>query len=235
MSALPRFSHRLEQDASGSMTISPEAFERSEQFKQGAQAVAFILPSTKAALQAAMRLQERGQAMLVGGLERNGLLAPVDMLARLATAPTQRPMLMVFSDQILSSADASILVRTDEGERYYSPFEAILNIKYGYRLAVWTASNYVVVEPHAPDLSIVFDKLVLHLRHCEQHLPDWDVKELQSMRTTAMRNYNAKRKLRFLRSAIINAYRDTPTNEVALALLRSVGAMEQRVNAEGMS
>ena len=141
----------------------------------------------------------------------------------------------MFSDQILSSADASILVRTDGADTFYSPFEAILNIKYGYRLAIWTKSGYAVVEPHAQDLSCVFEKLVLHFQSCDQYGPEWDMRDMQNLRTPGMRSYHALRKLRHFKSAVVSAYRNDPGDAAALDLLAKVSTLEHRVNTVGIS
>ncbi len=156
-------------------------------------------------------------------------MTPADMLTQLSDIPDQRLPIVVFSDQILNPADASILVRTDESDRFYSPFEAILNIKYGYRLAIWTMSGYVALEPHAPDLINVFEKLILHFKSCESCGSGWDVRQMQSMRLPNVRNYNALRKLRFFRSAVINAYRDDAQDASVHDLLNQVSALELQV------
>jgi hypothetical protein len=228
-------------DAKSHITARPEDFEQSDEYKRIAHgqsrqttggdipSVAFILPSTKESIAAASHLRDKGKTYLVGGIRLPGLITPADMLKQLSDIPDQRFPIVVFSDQILSPADASILVRTDEFDKFYSPFEAILNIKYGYRLAIWTMSGYAVVEPHAPDLIDVFEKLILHFKSCDSCGSSWDMKQMQSMRLPNVRNHNALRKLRFFRSAVINAYQDKPEDLAALDLLKQVSALELQV------
>jgi hypothetical protein len=228
-------------DETGHMTTGPEDFEQSDEYKRIAYgqstetsggdipSVAFILPSTKESIAAASHMRDKEKAYLVGGMRLPGLMTPADMLTQLSDIPDQRLPIIVFSDQILSPADASILVRTDELDKFYSPFEAILNIKYGYRLAIWTMSGYAVVEPHAPDLIKVFEKLILYFKSCEGYGSSWDMRQMQSIRLPNVRNYNALRKLRFFRSAVINAYRDDPEDVAVLDLLNQVSVLELQV------
>lgn len=190
--------------------------------------VAVIAPSTESEIEEAFRLQEAGLVRIVGGLATLDLLRPVDAIDRLK-ASMERTAFIVFSDQILAPADASVLVRTGALDAYFSPFEAILNAKYGYRLAVWNPHRYRTVEPCTHDLRAVFGELAAYLQSCRALGDLWKVRNLQKLRSPAERTTGAMRKLRFFRSAVINAYRHDPGDPVALSLLQGADCLQQRI------
>jgi len=193
--------------------------------------VALISPSTIEIISESSNLRDLGVIQLVGGIEFPGLQRPADIISLLKTGPA-RPDLILLSDQILSSPDASVLVRTDEIDQYFSPIEAILNLKYGYRLAIWTISGYVAIEPYAPAISIVFQKLTQYLGDCESLGSHWNVRELQRLRLPAERHYRALRKVRHFRSAVLNGFRYSPNDPAGLALLQKADVLEQQANAQ---
>lgn len=220
------------------MIVKPEDFPLSEVYKRimenvegeaGTEPVAFILPSTRESIATAMRLGNEGGVRVIGGLGLTGMTSPADLLALIREESVRRQPLVVFTDQILSSADASILVRTDESNIFCSPIEAILNIKYDYRLEIWTISGYITVEAHAPSLEAVFECIVLHLQSCKAYGAGWEMRGMQNLRTYNVRRHNAMRKLRFFRSAVINAYCESPWHPAAILLLNQINNLERQV------
>lgn len=190
--------------------------------------LALIVPSTTRTTEESIRLHGLGVASMVGDGATPGALRPADVVSLIRSETTQ-PDLIVFSDQILHPADASILVRTDTADMYFSPIETILNVKYGYRLAIWTAQDYKVIEPRATEISMIFSALVGHLHDCATIPQNWNMREAQKQRLPLGRRRMARRKLRLLKSAVIDAFRFGPDDLATGELLGRVEAMERQM------
>lgn len=216
------------------MVAQPHAFPDTPQYRMaiagwGGQKLlsAFVLPTTRAVVAAAERLASRDGLLRVGCMPETGACRAVQILQRLRNSP-ERPPIVVFTDQLLDQADASILVKTDAGDRYLSPVEAILSANYKYQLLVWTDAGFEVVRPGEADLPTLARLLLRHLDCAGALGSQWEVAHLQALRLPDVRQYNARRKIRFFRSAVINAFRDEPHAVEAIEMLSRVRALEER-------
>ncbi|HST44688.1 MAG TPA: hypothetical protein VLK29_05620 [Luteimonas sp.] len=190
--------------------------------------VALLVPTTSDNLAEAARLRDAGSILLVADAAHPGATGPSDILLRLASAPGSRPDLVVFSDQILSAADANVLVHGDRIDAFVSPFEAVLNLKYGYCLGVWAPGGYRRIAPGTAT-PVVLAAVARHLLECDTLGDAWLVRHLQRLRSPARRRADARRKLRFFRSAISNVFRMSPDDPEARQMRDTVAALEHDI------
>lgn len=193
--------------------------------------VAFIFPSTSAVLDVANRYRQLGEVTIVAGTSVPGSL-PAAALIKNLSADAPRPRLVIFSDQIMSPADASILVKTNDASAFFSPLEFILNARYGYRLVIWGQDGGTVVESGRSDISEVLPPISSYLRACYTLGDDWLARGKQHLRNPESRRHIALRKLRFFRSAVVNAYRTEPASIEVTKLLQRITHMEQKAQQE---
>lgn len=218
--------------------IVPQSFTDTQAFRNMQVAVGrlttrpvFVLPSTPSVLERVRPITADEHSCVVVGSALVGGMKPVDLLRRLKETD-EHPPIVVFTDQILDQADTSLLVRTDRGDRYLSPLEAVLNASYGYDIVVWTASGFETVPAGSDDLAGLAKHLLTHLDDAQRLGPDWQAGPLQMHRLPETRRYNAKRKIRFFRSAIINAFRDVPRAAEAIELLAKADELDRMVDQE---
>lgn len=193
--------------------------------------VAFILPTTSAVLEVVNRYRQLGELTIVAGTSVPGSL-PAAALIKTLSADGPRPLLVIFTDQVMSPADASILVKTDDANAFFSPLEFILNVRYGYRLVIWGQDGGTVVESGRSDISEVLAPISGYLRACYTLGDDWLARGQQYQRNPESRRHSALRKLRFFRSAVVNAYRTEPASVEVTKLLQRITHMEQKAQQE---
>ncbi len=206
---------------------APHNFHLSKAYKTRAHApVAFVLPTT---VEVKRTLSRLGIAS-VGNLQLGSHYSPTSILSSLKKQD-ERPMLVFFTDQVVDQANTSLMVRTSAGERYISPFEAILNSYYGYEIAFWTRRGFVDCQAGTGDLHRIAAMVVEHLDSAKELGSEWILSEYQVLRSQESRCFNAKRKLRMYRSAVINAFRDSPTSSEARRLIAKADELEKSVAA----
>ncbi len=193
--------------------------------------VAFILPTTSAVLEVVNHYRQLGDVTIVAGTSVPGSL-PAAALIRTLSTGGPRPRLVIFTDQVMSPADASILVKTNDANAFFSPLEFILNARYGYRLVIWGQEGGTVVESGRSDISEVLSPIADYLRACYTLGDDWLARGKQHLRNPESRRYSALRKLRYFRSAVVNAYRTDPSSIEVTQLLQRITHMEQKAQQE---
>lgn len=208
-------------------TLEQRACDRLSRASANSQQTAYIVPTTTTLLALAKRLEASASASVVAPRSGEGKSTPTSLLSRVAVPRNAPKAVIVFSDQLLDPADATLFVRHDSGDGFFSPLEAILNIKYGYELDVWTGEGSAVIPGHAGTLESVLTCMVAHVRSCEVLGDLWRMRALQGMRTPAFRVYQAQRKLRFFRSSILNAYREDPSHPDLARLLVDAERLER--------
>lgn len=214
------------------MPHPPYFFTQNMQVKRDTHCpVAFVLPTTRAVLKAANRFSANNEATVVSGTASAHHTAPAKLLKELSVG-SPRSTLLILADQIVSPADACILVKTDEREVYFSPFEFIINTRYSYRLVIWGYDKDTVIDPNRAAIEEVLAPLADYLRSCYRLGDDWLQRDEQYNREPRVRRYNAKRKLRLFRSSVVNAFQAEPTNPVVAGLLAKVADMEQKVEGQ---
>ena len=192
---------------------------------------AVVLPTTAQTIQLAGRLQARHGFLVVGGRLPGHSLSPVQLLQEVRQGQDRRPPVLVFTDQIVGAADASILVRSVSGDRYFSPLEFILCAEYGYTLIVWTRTQDRLLPPGQGDVAAVMSALACHLDSAAVLDEPWLAESMQELRTPLGRRILAQRKLRFFKAAVFNAYRDAPEDPGAERMMRKVEALEATIEA----
>lgn len=168
--------------------------------------VAIVLPTTHATLKLAKMLHKRGEATPIrGDVEIQPFGIQVDhLLADLSNGCS--PNLLIFSDQLVSASDATILIRTATTSTFVSPLELILNRKYGYELQLWRSTGLHAVAAQIDDPESIYRHLLTYLSACSLLGDIWLARRLQVQRLPEMRLYIAKRKARMFRSAIFDLY-----------------------------
>lgn len=114
-----------------------------------------------------------------------------------------------------------------------SPLEFIMNQRYGYRIVLWHPSAFLVVTPGCSDETIIFRNLLEHLQSCSKLGNQWLARKQQSSRAPAMRLYNARRKARLFRSAVLDAYLDRLEDTDLKKVLGHVEMLNRQVD-EGL-
>lgn len=190
--------------------------------------VAIVVPTTPRTVGLATRMRAVQGFALVGDGSLAPSRAPAQILRQLRDG-VGRPDLVVFTDQIVGAADASILVRSTSGDRYFSPLELILCAEYGYALAVWTGAGDRRIAPGTQDITIVMSALASHLDSADALGAAWLARSMQEGRTPRGRRIFAQRKLRFFKAAVINAYRDAPDDPAAEKMMERIDALEATI------
>lgn len=161
-------------------------------------------------------------------------LSPSELIKHCATTDRRLPAL-IYSDQLMAPADASVLVRTQHGDAYFSALEFILSANYGYSLHIWTTDGDLTVRPGTTDIAQVLEPLAQHLRSCHQLGETWLMRARQHERTVKMRDHNARRKLRLFKSIVFNAFRDAPDSPRVPALLARIERIESSLTGNATS
>lgn len=168
-----------------------------------ASAIALVLPSTRAVLARCSQIADNGCIRIACS---NGELGDSagDVL-RLAQSG-QRPNLLILSDQLVSSHEATLLIRTESGDFYVSPLEMILNQRYGYQLKFWGTHGYSTIDAYSVDSAEIMKSSIEYLHQCSRLGEQWLLRGEQPLRTPFIRTYNARRKIRMFRSALLALY-----------------------------
>jgi hypothetical protein len=195
------------------------------------QRMACVVPTTSAVLARVKKFEANAAIAVVSPRFGEGKSTLKSLLSRVGAAQAAPKTVVVFSDQILDPADATLFVRHDSGDGFFSPLEAILNIKYDYELDVWAGQSSTKIPAGAGTVESVLSSVVGHVRSCETLGDLWRMRELQGMRTPAFRIYQARRKLRFFKSAVVNAYAEKPTHPELARLLAHAEAIESAMTS----
>lgn len=195
--------------------------------------LAKILPSTRDWLVFARNVkgQLAGATALVGRSAEGGMLRPQGLLR--AVASGSRPhLIFIFADQLTTSHDATVLVRSDEGDYYVCPLEYILHTTYGYVLSYWGATGERLVDARSKGPADVIAPIAAYLNECDALGEEWLVRSFQHERSPESRREGALRKLRYFKSVIADAYRNDPINADAASLMSRATSLEMRLRPE---
>lgn len=207
--------------------VAPQDFVTTTEFANRKDApVAFVLPTTAAARAGA----DVEKLATVGDLRLGAQYSPSDVLHNLRMQPT-RPALVVFTDQIVDQANTSILVKTDHSDLYVSPLELILSANYGYTLLFWTPTGFVACPAGTLELTAVARGVVDLLEGAGALGAQWELSGLQELRRPETRRISARRKLRFYRSSVINAFKHAPDSQEAKRLIDRADALDETIDA----
>lgn len=185
--------------------------------------VALVIPSTRLALDLANRLVKERELLVVTGGSSSGI-SPSAILAQVGAG--ERPTLAIFCDQLVSAHEATILLRTDTGDFHVSPFELILNQRYGYHLVIWGADGYSTTDGYCSDRTHILHQIFNHLTECNTLGDQWLRRDDQALRMPAIRAYNARRKVRMFKSSLVSHYPADRFDAELDALLDRVDSME---------
>jgi hypothetical protein len=183
--------------------------------------VALVLPTTDASLAAAEAARQRHGAAVVGSL--SGMSRPVDVIGICATAEAPGS-LVVFSDQILSSADTPVLVRSGERASFHSAFEFLLVARHDYELFAWAGAPQGL-RPEGRSLDDVLRTLQCHFRACARLDGAWRMRDRQADRALDWRRRTAERAIRSFESAVCLEYCTEPEHPDASRLLGSARSL----------
>lgn len=195
--------------------------------------LAKILPTTRDWLAFARNVQGQlpGATAVVGQSDEDGMLRPQGLLRALASG--SRPhLIVIFADQLTTSNDATVLIRSDHGDYYVCPLEYILNTTYGYVLSYWGANGERLVGERSGDPIDVLAPLAAYLNECHALGQEWLARSVQLERSPEFRRDEALRKLRYFRSAIADAFRNDPINADAASFMSRALNLEQKLRSE---
>jgi hypothetical protein len=183
--------------------------------------VALVLPTTDASLAAADAARQRHGATVVGSLAATS--RPVDVLGMCATSEAPGSI-VVFSDQILSSADTPVLVRSGDDASFHSVFEFLLVARHGYDLFAWAGDSHAL-RPEGSTLDDVLRTLHRHFGACGELQGTWRMRDRQAERALDWRRRTAERAIRSFESAVCMEYCTEPQHPDASRLLGSARAL----------
>lgn len=178
--------------------------------------VAVVLPTTKLVMSAALACQARGGVELVGESSDPAIITPLQMLTR--TTRGLKPDCLIFSDQILSPANATVRVKADIGDYFISPVEIILCLKYQYDLVVWVGDDYLHLKASQQTLETICSSINIHLTAAYHLGNQWLLRESQHLRKSDVRAHSARTRISLIRSLAMNAYRLDATSKFDAAM-----------------
>lgn len=209
---------------------APEGFIDTPEFHAlHATPVAFVIPTTAAARNATGFGTAAERVATVGDPHLGPMHSPTSLLDSLRRLPS-RPALVVFTDQIVDQANTSILVKTEQGDRFISPLELILSSNYGYTIVFWTPAGFIRCPAGTLQMDTFARLIVEHLDGANALGSAWEAAGLQHFRSMEARRFNARRKLRFFRSSVINTFKHTPASGEAKRLIDRADALEQTID-----
>lgn len=185
--------------------------------------IALVIPSTRLSLDLANRLVRERVLLAVTGGSTSGI-TPSAILVQAGVG--ERPTLAIFCDQLVSAQEATILLRTDTGDFHISPFELILNQRYGYHLVIWGPDGYSTTIGYCSDSAHILQQIFNHLTECNTLGDQWLGRGDQALRTPAIRTYNARRKVRMFKSSLVAHYPADRCDAELDALLERIDSME---------
>lgn len=167
--------------------------------------IAVVLPTTKSVMSAALACQTRGEVELVGESSDPAIITPSQILTR--TTQGLKPDCVIFTDQILSPANATVRLKADIGDYFISPVEIILCLKYQYDLVVWAGSDYSVLKAGQQTVETICSSVNIHLAAAYRLGSQWLVRDSQNLRKSDVRAHGARTRISLIRSLAMNAYR----------------------------
>lgn len=210
-------------------SIRPESFVLTDEFAQHSEhPVAFILPTTQSVRDAISSCANLTDINVIGNPEIGACQAIAEALNLLRDSNV-RPLMVVFEDQIVDAANASVLVKSERGKHYISPIALILNLVYGYTLVFWTPFQFTNIAPGNGSIEIVARNIVELLNGASLLDTEWEVRDLQGFRSIISRKYNAFRKLRIFKASVFNTYKENPKSDHAKEIMQQLDAIEKSI------
>jgi len=183
--------------------------------------VLFAVPSTEATLQCIPRWLAARPGTAVVAPAVAGQLTPAQWLARQRAAPGQDRFLIVFSDQLLSAADAPMLVEQGGRLSYLPGLEVVAQGGHGFAVAAWVGNGFEAAPRDGGPVAIL-GLLARHLAACAELGAPWLMREAQQQRCADAHVAEARRRLRVFHSAIMHARGDAPLGPEARAIVRRI-------------
>lgn len=177
----------------------------------GSNPVAVVLPTTNSIMNAALACQVRGEVELVGESSNPGIITPSQILTR--TTQGLRPDCLIFTDQILSPANATVRLKTVIGDYFISPVEMILCLKYQYDLVIWIGREYSVLKAGQQTAEAICSSVNTHFSAAYQLGSQWLMRDSQNLRKSDVREHGARTRISLIRSLAMNAYRLDATSK----------------------
>lgn len=179
--------------------------------------VCVLVPTTRATAEALAGWETRWPDLHVVAPMLNDAMTPSHLLELLRSGHLP-DRIAVFLDQLVSATHAPVPVRHEQVVRYHSGLECVLPLQYGYRqvCAISPADNPNAIR----DLPSGFAFARRHLERCARLGDAWALRASQADATLPARAQAARRRMRYLESAILHAGTWTNVRNSAAALAR---------------
>lgn len=186
----------------------------------------YILPSTASTLDAIPSWLETAGAIVVGVAVPH-VVAPTELLARLKAGGSQLPRIaIVFSDQLVASENAPLLVEHAGMLQYVSALEVVAHMNYQFNVSAWTGNSFEFPAPlcDPPD---VLRLLLRYYSACDKLGSQWLMRESQVKRSIAYRINQTSRRLQLMHSVVLHAFQDLPLPASYRAVLKRIQEMRR--------
>lgn len=199
-----------------------------ELFTMGATRTIVLVPSTAETFAGIPRWVQEWPDLLVVAPSRPESIAPQHLLDMVRSPGALPARIIVFSDQLVSALHANVPVHCAGGVEYVSGLEAVLHVRYAYRIGTWTQYGFVVQNPPGT-MEISIRMLVQYFSDCKSLGDSWLMRDAQKFRSIRERISQARRELRFLESAVLYAFHANRVDEGAQEVIVRIGEAQKRL------
>lgn len=164
--------------------------------------LSLVLASTSANFDLARELFSSGQVDAIVGDDRNGHVSPRILLRKLEkTSALER--VVIFTDQLCCSTNATILTSKGTHRQYLSGLEIVLSENHGFKMLVQVEAEFMEMKPYSTTENILF-LMWTHLDQCAALGNEWLARSDQYRRDPDWRARAARRQLRLFHSSLLH-------------------------------
>ena len=182
----------------------------------------YALPTTKATVDAAKILLESNPALIVVATSMQQEADASKAIAAFRNSMDDASQFgIIFSDQLLSAANAPIFVEQHGKYRYLSALEVIACSNYNFAIKAWTGNCFENAAASSPPHAVL-SMMMRYMHGCELLGNEWLMLESQRANFLEARLVDAYRRLRMLESAIMHAFVNSHLPERHQSLIKRI-------------
>lgn len=190
--------------------------------------VAYLIPSTRQIINCVDAALRRHPGPVVVGSSIARTTSPAKLLSSLRTSSDYRPLVIVFSDQLVGPDVATIPVEVEGQKQYLSGLEAVLQARYGYTLRALLHDRLETVRVQET-VERTVELLLAYFTACESLGDTWLARDHQASRHHHNRVRESRLRTRYFQSAIFHRYADRALDAAAREALLRVEEITQRL------
>lgn len=135
-------------------------------------------------------------------------------------------IVITFTDQLVSTLHAPLLIEHLGRAQYISGMEAVAHVGYGLRLITWVGTGFEVIPDHS-DAADVLRALLRYYAACDSLGSQWLMREQQTIRFTDDRSSHARRQLRLFQSALMHTHPKSALPEEYRSMVKKMDAIRK--------